>query len=459
MLQLRNYLFLILLVSGGVFGQGLEIDLFATGLNNPVALQHAGDDRMFAVEKGGTIRIINANGSVISTPFLNVTSMVTDQNEQGLLGLAFHPDYSNNGYFYVYYTDLQGDSQLDRYTVSGNPNLADPTSRLNLLSITQPGTIHNGGCINFGPDGYLYIATGDGQGGGDPNMNAQNTSLLLGKILRLDVDNPGGANNYGIPADNPFAGVPGNAEEIWAYGLRNPWKFSFDAVTGDLWLGDVGNNRFEEVNMISSTTAGANFGWRCYEGFEEFITTNCDPPGTMTFPVFVYEHVMSNCNAITAGYVYRGTDYPQMQGLFFFADYCRTYIWSLNENFELRNYGQFFEPFVSFGENSENELFIVSKDGQVYRLNGEMLGIDEAAAPNDITILPNPASESFVIKSNKELLSELSVKDLSGKTVLTYSNLNPSEQQIDISELASGIYLVNIKTAAGGNHIEKLVVH
>ena len=448
------FLFLISTISS----QELTMVLYAGGFNSPVELKHAGDDRMFVVEKTGKIFIINQDGSVEATPFLDLSALISGQFEQGLLGLAFHPDYTTNGFFYVNYTDLNGDTQLDRFTVSGDPNVADFNSRLNLLSIEQPSTIHNGGCLNFGPDNYLYMATGDGQGGGDPNMNAQNTTVLLGKILRLDVDNPSGGNNYGIPPGNPFAGSTTDAEEVWAYGLRNPWKFSFDSLNGDFWLGDVGNNNFEEVNHVSGNGAGTNFGWRCYEAYNEFILDNCPATSTLTFPVYAYEHVSDNCNAITGGIVYRGTDDPDFEGLYFFADFCRGFIWALNEDYDFIDFGRFWEPFSSFGVNSDNELFIVSRDGEVYRLRGENLGNEDKTFSNSIVLTPNPASDSLRVSSTYESMESLSIHDLNGKLLFIMNELNNNHKTIDISQLNSGIYLVSLTTSSGQTLIEKLVV-
>jgi glucose/arabinose dehydrogenase len=256
-------LFASLLFTALAPAQEIELEQFATGFTNPIEIVHAGDSRLFVVEQGGIIRILNADGSVNPNPFLNISNLVSTGSEQGLLGLAFHPDYDDNGYFYVNYTNTAGHTVVARYSVNPtDPSLADATSQLPLLTINQPYENHNGGCLRFGPDGYLYIATGDGGSGGDPENRAQNLETLLGKILRIDVDN---GNPYVVPATNPFMGV-GGADEIWAYGLRNPWKFSFNRNNGDLWIADVGQNAVEEINKVVSNPGGLNYGWRCYEG-------------------------------------------------------------------------------------------------------------------------------------------------------------------------------------------------
>lgn len=250
------------------FAQDLELDLFASGFNRPVNIKHAGDDRLFVVEQDGFIKIVNSDGSVEPTNFLDIDDRVRSiGNEQGLLGLAFHPDFASNGYFFVNYTDNSGDTVISRFSRIGvNPTIADPNSELIILTYTQPYSNHNGGELQFGPDGYLYISSGDGGSGGDPQNNAQNLNSLLGKLLRIDVNNSTASNPYEIPADNPFIGDAAARDEIWAYGLRNPWKFSFDALTDDLWIADVGQNAREEINLVPSTDAGLNYGWRCYEG-------------------------------------------------------------------------------------------------------------------------------------------------------------------------------------------------
>jgi len=365
----------------------------ASGLNRPVGLAHApGDEsRLFIIEKPGRIKILDLDsGNVLGTDFLNITSLVNGgtsvNDERGLLGLAFHPDYDKNGYFYVHYYNTSNQMTLRRYTVSqGNPNVANASSGLTLLTIPQPFSNHNGGWIDFGPDGYLYLAMGDGGSGGDPQNNGQNPNNLLGTMLRLDVDNPQGGNNYGIPADNPFVGQSGR-DEIWAYGLRNPWRNSFDRLTGDLYIADVGQNAWEEINFQpASSNGGENYGWRCYEGNSPFNLSGCPPESTLTFPIHVYPLSGGQC-AITGGYVYRGQDVPQIDGLYFFGDYCSARIWSFeydgSEVIGLSERTSELSPstdgfsitrIASFGEDARGEIYIVSQpvganDGAVYKI-------------------------------------------------------------------------------------------
>lgn len=294
----------------------------ASGLTQPVQVTHAGDGsgRLFILEQPGRIRILQ-NGSLLATPFLDISSKVSCCGERGLLGLAFHPNYPTNGYFFVNYTRKpDGATVIERYQVSGNPNQASTSTAFPLLVIPQPYENHNGGQIFFGPDGMLYIGTGDGGSGGDPQNHAQNLDSLLGKILRIDVDR---GSPYAIPLDNPFVGKPGR-DEIWAFGLRNPWRWSFDRLTGDLYMGDVGQNSWEEINFQPANTGGLNYGWRCYEGTHVY---NLSPPcpGPLTPPIAEYDHSVGQ--SVTGGFVYRGAGFPRMYGVYFYADFVQGKIW------------------------------------------------------------------------------------------------------------------------------------
>jgi len=300
----------------------LAIDLVevADGFQSIVDLTNAGDDRLFVVEQNGRIKILNADFTTQSENFLDISSLTDGGGEQGLLGLAFHPDYADNGYFYVNYTNNSGSTVIARYTVSSaDPNIADPGSAEIILQQSQPYSNHNAGDINFGPDGYLYIPMGDGGSGGDPENRAQNPSTLLGKMLRIDVD---GGSPYAIPADNPFVGNADYLPEIWAVGLRNTWRFSFDAETGDMWMGDVGQNVWEEIDFEPAGSAGGlNYGWRCTEGLVDYDQSQCSSSLVIEYPISVYNHSGGACS-ITGGYVYRGSEFPDMQGKYFYTDYC-----------------------------------------------------------------------------------------------------------------------------------------
>ena len=289
--------------------------VITTGLSSPIQFVNAGDgtNRVFIVEQGATIRAYDANFNFLSV-FLTVSN-VSVGGERGLLSMVFHPDYQNNGLFYVYYTNAAGDLELARYHVSSDPNVADPVSKVIVLTIPHPvNSNHNGGELHFGTDGYLYASTGDGGGGGDVPNNAQNTSVLLGKILRLNVNTSLVAPYYSIPAGNPY----GN--EIYALGLRNPFRWSFDRQTQDMWIGDVGQSSFEEIDFrAAANTLGVNYGWRCYEGNSTYNSTGCGPSTDYVFPVYTYPN--PGPAAVTGGIVYRGTDYPALQGYNISADF------------------------------------------------------------------------------------------------------------------------------------------
>lgn len=347
---------------------------FANGLNDPVGLASTGvvsDARLFVVQRAGLIRVVTGTGTVLGTPFLNLQSKVTgsqDQNaEVGLLGLAFSPDYANDGQFFVYYTDTSGDIQLSRFSVSGNPNVADPTETP-LLNIPHPNhRNHNGGQLAFGPDGYLYLGPGDGGGGGDTDNNAQNLSLRLGKILRINVT---GVATYTVPASNPFTQTVDAQPEIWALGFRNPWRFSFDRETGDLWVGDVGQDHWEEVDHQSAaSTGGENYGWRCYEGTHIFnLSAGC--PGPYVTPVTEYNHDEGE-RAITGGYVYRGSLYPSMLGYYLYADYGSGRFWALHAaSLTVTPLLQLNDNPTSFGQDWTGELYVAGQSGKIYRVAG-----------------------------------------------------------------------------------------
>ena len=353
------------------FPPTIGLELAFSGFQAPVYLTHAGDpDRLFVVEKAGRIWLIEG-GERLPTPFLDITDRVGSQgSEQGLFSVAFPPDFATSGLFYVNYTDRLGDTVVARYRLrEGDPRQADPASEQKLLQIQQPAANHNGGQLQFGPDGYLYIGTGDGGAAGDPWGNAQNLGVLLGKMLRIDVM---GVETYNIPRDNPFLDQPGARPEIWAYGLRNPWRFSFDRATGDLYIADVGQNRYEEVDVQpADSRGGENYGWDVMEGSHCFEPPEgCDSSG-LVLPAIEYDH--SGGCSITGGYVYRGSRYPSLVGTYFFGDYCSGNVWGMRQDPS----GQWTMALLlqteinisSFGEDAEGELYVVGyRDGNIYRL-------------------------------------------------------------------------------------------
>jgi glucose/arabinose dehydrogenase len=359
----------------------LELVKIVDGLTSPVFVTHAGDGsgRLFVVEKGGVIRIVK-NGQLLATPFLDISARVADDGEAGMLSMAFPPDYAEAGYFFVYYNHKeevaapepidQGnnaghDTVVARFRVTTNPDVANPAEE-RILVRSQPYVNHNGGLIAFGPDGKFYIGLGDGGSGGDPQNQAQSTNTILGKLLRIEV---GATGTYTSPNDNPFAATAGAKAEIWHYGLRNPWRWSFDRATRDLLIADVGQGKFEEIDYAPADQSGLNFGWRCKEANSIF---NNDPPctGTLTDPVAAYGRDVGQ--SVTGGYVYRGLAYPTLQGTYFYADFVSGRIWSIT-----KDGSRWTAPvqeldtgynIASFGEDEAGELYVVDLNGAIYQL-------------------------------------------------------------------------------------------
>lgn len=364
---------LLLIVATTVLGcaeaqlKGLRVETVASGLASPVYATSPKDDpRLFIVEQRGTVRILRG-GKLLPAPFLDISGRISSGGERGLLSIAFHPDYGANGHFYVDYTDPRGNTVISRFSVSANPDVADPGSEKPILNITQPFANHNGGHILFGPDGMLYVGMGDGGSGGDPYGNGQDRGTLLGDLLRIDVDH---GDPYAIPPGNPFVGQPGMRGEIWAWGLRNPWRFAFDRETGLLYIADVGQNAWEEIDIVPSSSAGLNFGWNIMEGNHCYPGGACSPAGLVT-PALEYSH--SEGCSVTGGFVYRGRRIPELAGHYFYADYCAGWIRSFrysngkvveSREWDLGDVGRV----LSFGEDSSRELYILSDSGKVFRL-------------------------------------------------------------------------------------------
>jgi len=440
--------------------QNIALQSFATGFNSPVEITNAGDSRLFVVQKGGLIRILNSNGTINTTPFLNLSSIISSNGERGLLGLAFHPNYSTNGFFFVNYTNTSGNTVIARYSVSsGNPDIANSTGTI-LMTITQPFSNHNGGTIKFGPDGYLYIGMGDGGGSGDPGNRAQNINDNLGKMLRIDV-NSNVAPYYTSPATNPFVGNTGN-DEIWAIGLRNPWKFSFNRLNGDLWIADVGQNAFEEINKTQSPlpNTGLNFGWRCYEGNATYNTSGCVAATSITFPVHQYALYSDGTCSVTGGYVYTGATYPNFQNKYFFTDYCNDKIKMLNSAGVITTSTSFSgNNFTTFGEDINGELYVAGiTSGTVYKIIDTSLNNSDFEL-NGFSIYPNPAKEYIVLRSNEiNLGSKIDIFDVAGKLLISNKLNKNIENTIATNSLSKGIYLVSVETIFGFNYRTKLII-
>jgi glucose/arabinose dehydrogenase len=377
----------------------ISLTQVASGLTAPDYVTNAGDNsgRIFIVEQPGVIRIVH-NGNLLTKPFLDISDRVRFNGEEGLLSLAFPPDYTQKGYFYVYYTRKgETNNQVSRFHLTSDPNVADPNSEQTILFLNHPTyTNHNGGLLVFGPDGYLYIGTGDGGGGGDPFRNAQNPGSLLGKLLRIDTEyawgqTPAGSNllylpillnknqaptgpSYKIPTGNPFASQSDARPEIWALGLRNPWRYAFDRQTHDLYIADVGQDTWEEFDFQpASSQGGENYGWNILEGRHCYSASACTEPANYSPPIWEYNHGSNDSTgcSITGGYVYRGTDYPAMEGIYFYGDYCSRTVWGLqNYAGTWENYTFLKAPggITSFGEDQAGELYLTSSNGVVYQV-------------------------------------------------------------------------------------------
>ncbi len=349
----------------------VALEEVASGLIFPLYLTAPdGDPRLFIVEKGGTIRIVK-DDALLPNPFLDISGQVSTGGEQGLLGLAFHPQYATNGRFVVHYTDAAGDTRVSGFRVSGDPDVADAASEVSILDADQPFPNHNGGQVLFGPDGHLYIMLGDGGSADDPDGRGQSLVDLLGSILRIDPLDGGG---YTVPSDNPFVSTAGARPEIWSYGLRNPWRIAFDPASDDLYIADVGQGRWEEVNVSTSAAGGGrglNFGWNIMEGPECFEDASCDQGG-LELPVLSYGHG-DGCS-ITGGFVYRGAAIPALQGHYFYSDYCQGWV----RSFRFENgsaVDQFQWPTLapggnvpSFGRDAAGELYVMSVGGVVFKI-------------------------------------------------------------------------------------------
>jgi glucose/arabinose dehydrogenase len=457
---------LIILLSFKTFAQLQLQEAFPNlTFTNPVDFEYAddGSGRVFVVEQSGIIKVFRNDSTATSTQiFLDITDRVTSGGELGLLGLAFHPDYRHNGYFYVNYTFPAPGifTRISRFKVSSsNPDSADKSSELILIQESQPFANHKGGRTTFGPDGYLYIGLGDGGSEGDPNNNGQNKSTLLGKILRINVNSTEGNLNYSIPPTNPFKGnAQGWSEEIYAYGLRNPWRFSFDPVTGWLWCGDVGQDLWEEIDLIQK---GLNYGWRCYEGFQSYNLTGCNDTGYIN-PIWNYDHSGGNC-AIMGGFVYRGKNVPELYGKYIYADYCSNNFWSLQYDSMSNPVNTLLFTSTSgnvtdFGIDQNQELYVCSSNGKIYKFKPTTNGIN---SPN-ITInnyyltqnYPNPFNPLTVVRYNipEESKIIIYVTDILGNIVKEIINEIRPQGTYNITwngtGLASGVYYIKMDAAS-----------
>ncbi|HNJ96078.1 MAG TPA: PQQ-dependent sugar dehydrogenase, partial [Ferruginibacter sp.] len=369
------------LFSASIFAQPVPVLVYSpvvtSGLSSPVDVVNAGDgsNRLFVVQQGGQVRIVSG-GALLPGNFLDIPDSISGGGERGLLSIAFHPNYESNRYFFVYYTNTAGDLRITRFqTQAGNPNAADESTGVVILTIPHPTySNHNGGKLNFGADGHLYFATGDGGSGGDPDNNSQNGNSLLGKMIRINVDNFTTPPYYTIPADNPYVTNPSVRDEIFAMGLRNPWRWSFDKQTNDMWIADVGQGAWEEVNFRTlATSGGINYGWRCYEGNAAYNTSGCLPQSSYIAPIFVYPHNSATGGfSITGGHVYRGSEYAAMVGYYICADYVSGNTWLIKSNgaggWNTTQQNGLPGNISGFGEAENSDLYALSRNGSLYKV-------------------------------------------------------------------------------------------
>lgn len=435
----------LLLILSCVFASEIQsqqiiLEEIATA-SNPVEITASptNDNRLFVVQQSGTIKILNTNGTLEAANFLNITDRVNFSGEMGLLGLAFHPQFATNRYFYVYYNRAGRTITVSRFTAnSDNPNTADPASEKIMMSIPKNNTNHNGGSIHFGADGYLYISTGDGGGSGDPDNNGQNKNSLLGKLLRIDVNSN---NAYNIPSDNPFVGIDG-ADEVWSYGLRNGWKYSFDRTTNNIWIADVGQNLIEEINKVSATTPAVNYGWRCYEGNNVYNAAGCANASTMTFPVVQYDHSGGKCS-ITGGYVYRGNLYSDLIGKYIFADFCSGQIGILDNTTITWTTPFAGNGFTTFGEDNSKQLYVAASNGKIFKIKTDVLAVNDVEQ-SEIQISPNPAKDFIFVNHINEKNLTVEIVDLVGRSVLN-AKVAENDKSIDVTTLKPGNYILILK--------------
>lgn len=435
---LFGFLFINTLI---IFSQPvLNLEVFASGFADPVDIANAGDARLFIVEREGVIKIIDSSGEVLETPFLNISEKIeSGYNEQGLLGLVFHPDYSVNGYFYVNYINNDENTVIARYSVSeDNENIADEESEYIIYEAEQPYVNHNGGDLNFGPDGYFYFGLGDGGSAGDPGNRAQDPEEKLGKIHRIDVD---GAEPFSIPADNPYYGSEDTLETIWDIGVRNPWRISFDRLTGDMWIGDVGQNLYEEIDFEPAGSGGGfNYGWRCYEADEEFNDSGCDDESSYTFPIYTYFHSFSlGGYAITGGYVYRGSEYPDLNGYYICADFVSGNWWTLKSDgsggWLSQKIDDLEADISTFGEDMNGELYCADLyEGKIYRIQSLCTDFVLSSTKIDYECGLTDGSIDLNIEGGEDPYS------------ISWSNGETTE---DISGLSPGLYTATVTDNKG----------
>jgi uncharacterized protein (TIGR03437 family) len=432
---------LVLILGAGMWAQEIRTVQVVTGLNGLTDIQNAADGsgRLFLVQQSGLIRVMR-NGALLTAPFLDIRAKTRAEGERGLLGLAFPPGFGDKQRFYVDYTDLNGDTIIAQYRVPQNTDVADAATENVLLKITQPFANHNGGQVRFGPDGYLYIAMGDGGSAGDPMGNGQNLGALLGKLLRIDAESDPG--HVRIPADNPFVNTAGARGEIWAYGLRNPWRFSFDRVTRELWIADVGQDSYEEVNFQpASSPGGQNYGWNRMEGLHCY-QAGCQMQG-LTLPVAEYSHADGSCS-VTGGFVYRGRLSPGLRGTYIYGDYCSGKIWGLERQGNVWDSRQLLASgfaITTFGEDEAGELYVADATA------GSLNHIEGSRAPRfSVPAVVNAASfAGGMVAGSLVSVFAAGVRDDAGVTVAEHLPLPGvlAGVSVTVAGIAAPVYSVS----------------
>jgi glucose/arabinose dehydrogenase len=460
--------FILLFCLNNLNAQGqVNLKQFSSGYTSPLDIENCGDSRLFIVQQTGQIMICDSAGHKRNKPFLDISdSVLFNGGELGLLGCTFDPGYATNGFVYVQYINKSGNIKISRFKRSSiNPNIARASSEKLILEITKPPFVsHNGGCIHFGPDGYLYIGLGDGGGAGDPYNLAQDPMSLLGKMLRIDVHN---GNPYAIPANNPFVDSANYKKEIWAMGMRNPWRWSFDAVTGAMMIADVGQDAWEEIDRQPPGKGGQNYGWRCYEGRHAYNTSGCKPKSFYTLPIYEYAHSDSTGDcSVTGGFIYRGNKYQSWYGKYFFADYCSGIIKKLTLNVqpvvEEDVYNGDDYSYTSFGEDHNHELYITNiNTGIIYHLEpaASQQSIENKSI-SSLQVMPNPSHGSIMITCMADKVQPVTivVQNLPGQIFYQQKQITVAGKNtwhINLPVVA-GMYYV-VVTAAGGDILYKQI--
>lgn len=465
------FLFLVLSMSITIpaFNQQIKLRSFAKGFIKPVDITStgtAGDDRLFITEKDGKIKILTNDGTILSKPFLDIDAKVNSQaNERGLLGLAFHPKYKENGYFFVHYTNNNGHSTISRFKVDGNDeNTASTNSEKIIMVVNQPFNNHNAGDLEFAKNGYLYIGMGDGGNGGDPGNRSQNPKELLGKMLRIDVDTEDVP--YKIPTDNPYVNSTDTLPEIWSLGLRNPWRISIDPVTNDLWIADVGQDKWEEVNVANADISKLNYGWRCYEGDAKFNFSTCKDATPFHRPVHVYANQFNTGCSVTGGFVYRGAKYADLIGKYIYCDFCTGLFWSITKNndgtYTNQQIGDFEEQeYATFGTDDSGEMYVAGLgNGTVYKIESIISQTQDPRMDFDVSLHPNPVADVITLSTENLDFTKTHWTVLGVDTKLTLVpnilSINTTQVQLDVKDLPSGMYIIQEKQSGAKVKFVKL---